>query len=98
VIGLWLVLIVLYDLGLLALLVADQGGTFTTQVFPWAILANPADAFRLYNLAASEATAAAAGIGGAANTIPPAQALGSLVAWSFAAFGLAIAAFRRVTP
>lgn len=98
VIGLWLVLIVLYDLGLLAAIVADAGGAFTTAVFPWLLLANPADAFRLYNLAASEATAAAAGIGGAAGAIPPGQALGSLALWAAGAFALAAAAFRRVTP
>jgi Cu-processing system permease protein len=97
-IGIWLVLIVLYDLGLLAAVVADRSGAFTSGVFPWLILANPADAFRLYNLAASEATAAAAGIAGAANTIPPAHALASLLLWPAAAFLLAVAAFRRVTP
>ncbi|MFH1805934.1 MAG: ABC transporter permease subunit [Pseudomonadota bacterium] len=98
VIGLWLVLIVLYDLGLLAAIVADDGGVFTTQVFPWLLLGNPADAFRLYNLAASEATAAAAGIAGAANSIPQIHALASIMLWPVAAFGLALMAFRKVTP
>jgi Cu-processing system permease protein len=98
VVALWLVLIVLYDLALLAGIVADAGGTFTTTVFPLALLANPADAFRLFNLAASEATAAASGIAGAAQTIPPAAALGSLLAWSVAALAAAIATFRTVQP
>ena len=97
-VGTWLVVIVLYDLGLLAAVVADGGGTFTTTVFPWLLIGNPADAFRLYNLAASQATAAAAGIGGAANTIPPLQALASLGAWWIAAFLLSVLAFRRITP
>lgn len=97
-IGLWLVLIVLYDLGLLAAIVADGGGAFTTRVFPWLLLANPADAFRLYNLSASEATAAAAGLAGASNTIPAWQALVSILLWPLLALGLAIAAFRKVTP
>ncbi|AXQ95345.1 ABC transporter permease [Cereibacter azotoformans] len=97
-IGLWLALIVLWDLGLLAAVVADDGGAFTTRVFPWLLLGNPADAFRLYNLAASDATAAAAGVGGAAAAIPPLQALVSVLLWPLLAFGLAIAAFRRVTP
>ncbi len=97
-IGLWLVLIVLYDLGLLAAVVADRGGAFTTRVFPWLVLANPADAFRMYNLAASEATAAAAGIGGAAAKIPPAYALASIWLWPFGAFALSFAAFRRLVP
>lgn len=97
-IGLWLVMVVLYDLGLLAAIVADDGGSFTTDVFPFALLANPADAFRLYNLAASEATRAAAGVSGAAYSIPVWQSLTSILLWPALALGLAIAAFRKVTP
>jgi Cu-processing system permease protein len=97
-IGLWLVVIVLYDLGLLAAVVADGGGAFTTSVFPWLLIANPADAFRLYNLAASEATAAAAGLGGAAASISSVHALASILLWPAAALALAIVAFRKVTP
>lgn len=97
-IALWLVAIVLYDLALLSALVADTNGVFTKQVFPWLIVANPADAFRLYNLSASEATMVATGIGGAANTVPSSQALASMVIWPVVAFCLAIAAFRRVVP
>lgn len=97
-IGLWLVMVVLYDLGLLAAVVSDGGGWFTTQVFPWLLVANPADAFRLFNLAASDATAAAAGIAGAANAIPPVQALASMILWPLLALGGAVAIFRKVTP
>lgn len=97
-IGLWLAMIVLYDLGLLAAVVADDGGWFTTTVFPWLLVLNPADAFRLFNLAASEATAAAAGIGGAAGAIPPVQALVSLVVWPLAALLASVLIFRKVTP
>jgi len=94
----WLILIVLYDLALLAGVVADDGGAFTQSVFPWLLLANPADAFRLYNLAASEGTSAATGLGGAAQTISPGLALVSVAAWSVIAIGLATAAFRSVKP
>ncbi|EKE44830.1 nitrous oxide maturation protein NosY [Oceaniovalibus guishaninsula JLT2003] len=97
-IGLWLGLVVLYDLGLLAAVVADDGGRFTTDVFPFALLANPADAFRLFNLAASQATAASAGIGGAASSVPLWQSLASVSIWPLAALGLASLAFRRVVP
>jgi Cu-processing system permease protein len=45
--------VVLYDLALLALIVSDGGGVLTTQALPVALLANPADAFRLFNLAAA---------------------------------------------
>ena len=97
-IAVWLGLVVLYDLGLLAAVVADDGGAFTTDVFPLALLANPADAFRLFNLAAADATAAAAGVGGAAATIPLWQSLLSVALWPVAALGLALLAFRKVTP
>ena len=97
-IGLWLVMIVLYDLALLAAVVADGGGWFTTHAFPWLLVANPVDAFRLFNLAASDATAAAAGIAGAANSIPPTYALVSMALWPLLALGSAVMIFRKVTP
>ncbi|MDD9717934.1 ABC transporter permease subunit [Dinoroseobacter sp. PD6] len=97
-IGLWLGLVVLYDLALLAAIVADGGGWFTTDVFPYALLANPADAFRLFNLTASGAMAAASGIGGAAGTIPVWQSLLPVLIWPICATALAGLAFRKVTP
>ncbi len=97
-IGLWLGLVVLYDLALLSAIVADNGGWFTTEAFPVALLVNPADAFRLFNLTASGATAAAAGVGVAADVIPLWQSLTSVLVWPFAALALAAAAFRKVTP
>lgn len=98
VVGLWLVAVVLYDLGLLAAVVADGGGTFTRHIFPWLLMGNPADAFRLFNLAASGATAAAAGVAGAAAMVPAWQALGLMLVWPLVAFALAISAFRRLAP
>ena len=87
----------LYDLALLGLIVS-QGGEALGRALPAALLANPADAFRLYNLGASQATAAAAGLGGAAASIPAWQSLTSLALWPVAILALAVAAFRRVTP
>jgi len=97
-IGLWLGLVVLYDLGLLAAVVADDGGTFTTKVFPIALLANPADAFRLFNLTAAQATAAVSGVGSAANAIPQWQSLTSILLWPLVALLLAALTFRKVEP
>lgn len=97
-IGLWLGLVVLYDLALLAAVVADSGGWFTTSAFPFALLANPADAFRLFNLSASGAMAASAGIGGAAGSIPLWQSLLSVLLWPVLAMATAAFAFRKVTP
>ncbi|KUF10909.1 ABC transporter permease [Pseudoponticoccus marisrubri] len=97
-IGLWLVMIVLYDLGLLAAIMADDGGRFTTQVFPWALVLNPADAFRIFNLAASEAVDAASGLAGAASSIAIWKPLASLILWPVLAAGLARLSLARVMP
>ncbi|WP_117196445.1 ABC transporter permease [Rhizobium terrae] len=96
-VAVWLVAVVLYDLALLALIVSDAGGAFTTQVLPIALLANPADAFRVFNLSAASAVAAAGGIGGAANSIPLWQSAASLLLWPLASVALATAAFQKVT-
>jgi Cu-processing system permease protein len=95
-IGLWLGLVVLYDLGLLAAVVADDGGTFTTNIFPMALQANPADAFRLFNLTASQAVST--GVGAASYAIPQWQSLCSILLWPLAALMLASAALRKVEP
>lgn len=97
-IGLWLGVVVLYDLALLALIVSDGGGALTTRALPVALLANPADAFRLFNLAAAEAVAAAGGINSAAGAIPLWQSAASILLWPLAGILLAWAAFRKVTP
>ena len=97
-IALWLVAVVLYDLALLALIVSDGGGAFTTQALPAAMLANPADAFRVFNLSAAAAVAAAGGIGGAANSIPLWQSATTLFLWPLVSIALATAAFKKVTP
>lgn len=97
-IGLWLVAIVLYDLGLLAAIVADDGGSFTTDIFPWALVLNPADAFRIFNLAASGAVDAASGLSGAASSIAVWKPLAALLIWPLAAALLARLSFQRVVP
>ncbi len=96
--ALWLVFVVLYDLGLLAAVVLDRGGPFTQHIFPWLMTANPADAFRLWNIAGSETVAIAAGMTGAADSLPRWAAPLSLAIWPVLAIVLARAAFRRVEP
>ncbi|NVO25375.1 ABC transporter permease [Donghicola mangrovi] len=97
-IGLWLAVIVLYDLGLLAAVVADDGGAFTTRVFPYALVLNPADAFRLFNLAASQSVDAASGLSGAASSIAVWKPLAALLLWPVVAALLARLSFERVQP
>jgi len=97
-VGLWLVLVVLYDLGLLGALVFDDGGAFTSHVFPWLLAANPADAFRLWNVAGSQDVALVSGMAGAGAALPGWAAPLSLFLWPVLALLLARAAFARVEP
>ncbi len=96
--GMWLVFVVLYDLGLLGAVVLDNGGIFTERLFPWIMAANPADAFRLWNVAASENVALATGMAGAAQGLPVWAAPLSLLIWPVLALAMALAAFARVEP
>jgi Cu-processing system permease protein len=97
-VGLWLVLVVLYDLGLLGALVFDEGGAFTKHIFPWVLAANPADAFRLWNVAGSQDVALVSGMAGAGAALPAWTAPLSLLLWPVLALLLARAAFARVEP
>lgn len=96
----WLLLVVLYDLALLGALVANPSGLFASQVFPYAVLLNPADAFRLFNLAALGASDLVGGMAGVAETLPfdPAFALLSLALFASAALAASAILIRRITP
>ena len=93
--ALWLVFVVLYDLGLLAAVVMNGDGAFTRWVFPWVMTANPADAFRLWNIAGTESLAIAAGMAGTSDSLPGWAAPASLVTWLVLVLWLARAAFQR---
>jgi len=97
-VGIWLVFVVLYDLGLLGAVVYDNGGGFTRTVFPWLLALNPADAFRLWNVAGSEGVALATGMTGAASSLPFWAAPASLILWPVTALGLARIGLARVEP
>lgn len=100
VIGIWLFAVVLYDVVLLAGLVTDPGGIFTKRLFPYLVVANPGDAFRLFNLAALEVAAPASGIDGLARTMPfpPAAALWVLALWLLVLGGLGLKAVKGLQP
>jgi Cu-processing system permease protein len=63
------------------------------------VIANPADAFRLYNLALIE-TAPIAGIDGLARTLPfpPVAALAGLGLWLGACLMLGVIRTKRIVP
>lgn len=98
VIGLWMVCVVLYDLALLGMLVTDDGGVFTRDIFPWLLVANPADAFRTFNLLDSGVKELASGLNGVQDATPRWVPLASLLAWPGLVLTLAWAELRRVEP
>ncbi len=99
VVAIWLVAVVLYDLALFGALVADADGVFAKTIFPWLLIANPADAFRLFNMSMLE-TGAETSIGSVAAALPfPAwTGIVSLFVWTIGAFALSTLFLRRLEP
>ncbi len=96
-IGIWLIFVVLYDMVLLGLLVADQGRMISGGTLDALLLFNPTDAYRLLNLSGSGDIAAASGMAGAVQTaaLTPAVLLAALAAWVVGPMALAALAFSR---
>ncbi|GAB2187874.1 ABC transporter permease [Roseibium sp. LAB1] len=99
-VAVWLMMVVLYDLALLGALVANPSGVFASDVFPYAILLNPADAFRLFNLAALGASDLVGGMAGVADALPfdPLLALGSLTVFAGLAMAGSALLIKRIAP
>ena len=96
-IGVWLVFVLLYDMALLGVLVADQGRTVTADVVNLLLLLNPADAYRLLNLTATTTVGSFAGVAGlgASTGLAPAILLAALAAWIVVPLAAATALFAR---
>ncbi len=96
-VGIWLLAVVLYDLALFGALVADAEGLFAKTIFPWLLIINPADAFRLFNMSLLET---GSGISDIAEALPfPAWAgLFSLAFWTVAAISLSALLLKRLEP
>ncbi|MBX6323803.1 MAG: ABC transporter permease subunit, partial [Rhodospirillaceae bacterium] len=92
-VGIWLLFVLIYDMALLGLLVADKGRTVTPGVLNVLLLLNPADAYRLLNLTGSGEVGRFAGMAGIGRvaTLTPAAILAALALWT--AVPLAAAAF-----
>lgn len=100
-IAIWLFAVVLYDLALLGGLLASQDGFFASQIFPWLLVFNPADAFRLYNMSAIDAAAVGSNLGGNVGASLPLSGLATMlspVVWTIIALGLATFILKRVRP
>lgn len=96
-VGVWLVFVLIYDMGLLGLMVMDQGRTVTGPVLNALLLVNPTDAYRLFNLTGFANVSQFAGMAGLAGSaaMSPSLLLGALGAWALAPLALATLAFSR---
>lgn len=96
-IGIWLVFVLIYDMALLGVLVADQGRTLGAGAVNALLLLNPTDTFRLLNLAGTANVSAFAGMAGLAGEvrIGPAVLSGVLLAWIAVPLAAATALFAR---
>jgi Cu-processing system permease protein len=96
-IGVWLLFVLIYDMGLLGVLVADQGRTVSARTLDILLLLNPADAYRLLNLTGTEGVSTFAGLAGLAGQTGlslPALVV-ALLAWIAVPLGGAVALFAR---
>jgi Cu-processing system permease protein len=92
----WFLFVVVFDLALLGLLVATEGGV-GAEYFPYLLLLNPTDVFRLANLAGFEAAQAYSGLVSAASAqlFHPLLLLGVLLLWVVVPFSLAAWLFNQ---
>ena len=60
----WLVFVVLFDMALLAILVADEGQVVSGDLFRVLLLLNPTDVYRMLTLSGSETVGALSGMAG----------------------------------
>jgi Cu-processing system permease protein len=93
--GVWLVLVVLYDMGLMGALVATGGQGWISDALPALLMLNPADAYRLLNLTVMDQAARMAGLQDVAATVPPALAAAALALWVAAPLALTSWVFSR---
>lgn len=95
-VALWLLFVVVFDLALLGLLVVG-GGRVEPGLFAWALMANPADVYRLINLTGLDNVRQFSGMAGMADEVrmPVGQMLAILAAWAAVPLGVAVLLFRR---
>ena len=96
-IGIWLLLVLIYDMALLGALVADQGRHITAGLFNHLLLLDPADIYRLFNLSGFSKVGVFSGMAGLAEQAQFGRAtlLAALAAWIVAPLTLAAFLFRR---
>lgn len=96
-VGLWLLLVLLWDMALLGVLVADAGQHLTGRAVDALLLLNPADAYRLFNLAGLADVRLLSGMAalGGESGLAPALLLVGLAAWALVPLAAATLLFSR---
>ncbi|MDJ0944974.1 MAG: ABC transporter permease subunit [Kiloniellales bacterium] len=96
-IGLWLIFVVLYDLTLLGLLIADEGQRIGQALISTLLVVNPTDAYRLFNLAGSDGVGQVSGMAGLASAggFAPATLLLAILAWVALPLAATVLVFRK---
>lgn len=95
-VGVWLLFVLLYDMALLGLLVADQGQTIAGGLLNTLLLLNPTDAYRLHNLAALPNVGSFSGMAGVArDSLAAPVLLAALALWTLIPLALSALAFSR---
>src|SRR5262245_56912219 len=96
-IGLWLLLVLIYDMALLGVLAVDQGRSISAAAVDAMLLLNPTDVYRLFNLTGFANVSSFAGMAGLAQstTLSGKVLLAALLFWTSVPLGLAAVAFSR---
>lgn len=96
-VAIWLVFVLLFDLALLGVLVADQGEHLSATVFRYLLLLNPADIYRLFNLTGFAEVRQFSGMTGLSAEVQfaPLTLLLVLTAWVVAPLLMAAVLFAR---
>jgi Cu-processing system permease protein len=96
-IGLWLLLVLIYDMALLGLLALDQGRNISATALGVMLLFNPTDVYRLFNLTGFANVSTFAGMAGVAQStsLSIQVLLLALILWTLVPLSLAALAFSR---
>jgi len=96
-VGIWLLFVLVYDMGLLALLSADGGTMMSESLVTGLLLANPTDTYRMLNLTGNAEVALLSGMASISSASKVSLTILStlLLAWVVMPLGLACVAFQK---
>ncbi len=96
-VAIWLLFVLVYDMGLLAVLAADSQQVLGEQLVTGLLLANPTDAYRMLNLIGNTEVSLLSGMASlsAARDVSVYVLVGLLIGWSLLPIGAACLLFQR---